>query len=418
MRKGHKKSIYEALGRNPVHPFPARMAPGIALNVVAQPAKKLRILDPMMGSGTVIALARANGHRTVGIDIDPLAVLISKTWTTSVDSESVRKKGTEVLARAHKIFESLPLAEAYPKNADSETRKFIRYWFDAYARRQLAALAVSIKRVHNKKVRAVLWCAFSRLIISKQAGVSLAKDLAHSRPHKSYDTAPIKPLSNFLVALERVLENCVTVSDIDRGPKPSLHIGDARRLKIADCSIDLVLTSPPYLNAIDYMRCSKFSLVWMGYSSRRIRTLRGESVGTEIGEYRENEFAISVIKRLKIGSRLPERHRALLVRFIDDMDLALHEVSRVLVPGGKAIYVVGENTIKGAYIRNSRIVALVAKRAGLLLQQQTTRSLPPNRRYLPPPSNRKRQAALDSRMRREVVLQFKKPNVRRVGKQT
>ena len=103
MRKGHKKSIYEALGRNPVHPFPARMAPGIALNVVAQTTKRLRILDPMMGSGTVIALARANGHNTVGVDIDPLAVLISKAWTTSVDREKARKKGSEVLVRARRF---------------------------------------------------------------------------------------------------------------------------------------------------------------------------------------------------------------------------------------------------------------------------------------------------------------------------
>ena len=238
----------------------------------------------------------------------------------------------------------------------------------------------------------------------------------HSRPHRSFDIAPIKPLKNFSIALERVLENCLCGSDGARGPKPSLRIGDARHLTIADCSVDLVLTSPPYLNAIDYMRCSKFSLVWMGYSSRHVRALRGESVGTEIGEYRENELSLSVIKRLRIGRRLPGRQRAVLARFIDDMCLALREAHRVFVPGGKAVYVVGENTIRGTYIRNSKIVTLVAKRAGLVLQQQTTRSLPPNRRYLPPPSNRKHQAALDSRMRREVVLQFKKPKATRLSK--
>ena len=57
MVKLHKKTIYEALGRDSVHPFPARMAPGIALEVISEARKSLRVLDPMVGSGTVIALA-------------------------------------------------------------------------------------------------------------------------------------------------------------------------------------------------------------------------------------------------------------------------------------------------------------------------------------------------------------------------
>src|ERR1017187_2484552 len=66
----HKKTIYETLGRESVHPFPARMAPGIALAVIAKAKRPLRVLDPMMGSGTVIALARFKKHKAIGLDID------------------------------------------------------------------------------------------------------------------------------------------------------------------------------------------------------------------------------------------------------------------------------------------------------------------------------------------------------------
>ena len=91
MLKLHKKTIYEALGREPVHPFPARMAPGIALAAMPADSGQLRVLDPMMGSGTVLAMARARGHRGFGFDLDPLAVLICKVWTTANDSEAVRE---------------------------------------------------------------------------------------------------------------------------------------------------------------------------------------------------------------------------------------------------------------------------------------------------------------------------------------
>src|SRR5712664_684887 len=126
----HRKTIYEALGREPVHPFPARMAPGIALQAISEAKKPLRVLDPMMGSGTVIALARLKGHKAIGVDIDPLAVLISRVWVTAADAQEAQTKAREVLARAQKAFAALPQAEAYPPGCDRETRRFVAYWID------------------------------------------------------------------------------------------------------------------------------------------------------------------------------------------------------------------------------------------------------------------------------------------------
>lgn len=423
MSASHKETIHEVLGRNTVHPFPARMAPGIAFDVLeSNPRRQLRVLDPMMGSGTVLAVARAKGHRAIGVDVDPLAVLISRVWTTAIDRAAVKSKAKTVLNRARRHFSSLRVGDAYPPQSDMETRKFIRYWFDEYSRRQLASLAKAISNSHDKVTRDVLWCAFSRLIITKQAGASLAMDLAHSRPHKSFKRAPIKPFANFLAAVDRVLENCISIDEKQRGPAPLICKGDARKLRIADSSIDLVLTSPPYLNAIDYMRCSKFSLVWMGYNCAELRLLRSRSVGTEVGKRSApgDEYASLLIKKLRLRPRLSARHKAVLARFIDDMHKAIHEITRVLVPSGKAIYVVGENTIRGTYIPNSTIVSAIAEDAGLVLEHESKRTLPHNRRYLPPPRNRARGVALDTRMRCEVILAFFKPvrrqTIRRSGR--
>ena len=253
----HNKTIYEILGRESVHPFPARMAPGIALEAIADAKKPLRVLDPMMGSGTVLAVARSKGHWAIGIDIDPLAVLISRVWTTAVYVDEVRDKAVEVLRRARETFATLATRDAYPRPADQQTHRFVAYWFDDYARRQLASLAIAISRVRDRKIRDVLWCGFSRLIISKQSGASLAMDLSHSRPHKCFKRAPTKPFRRFLSAVDRVVENCIDGRTKGRGPSPCIHEGDARRLPLSDASIDLVLTSPPYLNAIDY-RCHIF----------------------------------------------------------------------------------------------------------------------------------------------------------------
>ena len=84
------------------------------------------------------------------------------------------------------------------------------------------------------------------------------------------------------------------------------------------------------------------------------------------------------------------------------------EAARVLCPGGRAVYVVGENTVRGTFIPNARIVSAVAELSGLQVESRRARALPANRRYLPPPTVRNSSEGLEGRMRREVILSFSK----------
>jgi hypothetical protein len=219
--------------------------------------------------------------------------------------------------------------------------------------------------------------------------------------------APIKPFGRFIAAVQTVVSNCPQPGSEVLGPAAVVRRGDARRLDLDDASIDLVLTSPPYLNAIDYMRCSKFSLVWMGHNLCELRQIRGKSVGTEASSKPATGamWVQSLIRKLRLNPALARRNQARLATYVWDMDLALAEVSRVLRSNGSAVYVVGDSMIRGTFVRNSAIVTAVAERHGLL---RYSRALPDSRRYLPPPNRGDTSAAMDSRMRREVVLSFKK----------
>jgi tRNA G10 N-methylase Trm11 len=170
----------------PIHPFPARMAPSIVREFLSNKGRPLNILDPMAGSGTTLVTALTNGHNAFGCDTDPLSVLISQIWCSNIDAEGTLYRAKLVLDRAKNISDSIQENEAYPSKADNETRNFIDFWFDENNRIQLYALSKSISRVRKHQERAVLWCAFSRLIITKKVGASLAMDVSHSRPHRVY----------------------------------------------------------------------------------------------------------------------------------------------------------------------------------------------------------------------------------------
>ena len=393
----------------PIHPFPARMAPSIIWRRLRATKKQLRILDPMAGSGTTIVTARLCGHEAVGFDTDPLALLIARAWSSNCRAEKLRESAGEVLANARKAFRSTRLANAYPASADEETRAFVRFWFDPVNRKQLSTLATAITAIDDAALRTLLWCAFSRLIITKTAGASLAMDVSHSRPHRVYDTAPIRPFDAFLKAVEAVIRASPFVRT-DNLPAARIKRGDARKLPIKDGTFDLVVSSPPYLNAIDYLRGHKFSLIWMGHPLDEIRSIRISNVGTESSPDGtiEQTYVSEVLQQMGATEKLGPRLKKMLARYVQDMDAVLAQISRALKRNGAAILVVGDSTIRGVFVRNSRALTILAKRNGLHLVSSRRRLLPANRRYLPPPEHRKAGSLLRVRMREEVILTFTK----------
>ena len=410
--------------RRPIHPFPARMPPDLVVDILKRREdgagkNRLRVVDPMAGSGTVLAAAVDRGHSAAGTDTDPLAVLIAGVWTTPIDRGGVLRRASVALEEAKSDYGARCADDSYPHGSDDETRRFVRYWFDPEARRQLASLAAAIRSADGGPIRDALWCAFSRLIIAKQAGASLALDLAHSRPHRAFGRAPVLPFAGFESAARRVVDGCVEAwrdggggggGVGGHGTAADVRLGDARSLDMKDGSADMVITSPPYLNAIDYMRCSKFSLVWMGYTVGELRRIRAGAIGTEVGMYGEGGAGAEVegiVSAAAGGRAFPRRTRAVLSRYVHDMRLAVRETARALDGGGAAAYVVGENTVRGVFIRNSGIVEALARGAGLEVVAKRQRSLPPCSRYLPPPSARVGDA-MGGRIRREVVLEMRK----------
>ncbi len=394
----------------PIHPFPARMATSIALEELRNSGRPLRVLDPMVGSGTTLVIAKSQGHHAVGFDTDPMAVLLATTWCLDVHEDAARQTAAHVLQRAIAVGKKLKPSDAYPcSEEDRETRTFIRYWFDSTNRRQLTALSRAVQRVKDDGIQTLLWCAFSRMIITKQASVSLAMDLAHSRPHRVRDWSDIHPFDRFLSSVEAVIRAAPFKNKNGLG-KVDVKLGDARRLPQRSTSIDLVITSPPYLNAIDYLRGHKFSLVWMGHRISDLRGIRATSIGTEAAGAGDpvDPTISSALREMGNVNLLPRRYIRMLARYVADMQSVIQQIARVLIPGGRAVLVIGDSTLRGLYVKNSRAVACLAQRQGLVLSSVRHRTIPDSRRYLPPPSV-PYGGNLRARMRKEVVLAFSSP---------
>lgn len=389
---------------SPIHPFPARMAPDIVLEETAQLTRGSLLLDPMTGSGTVVREASENGHSAIGFDLDPLAVLMSKVWTTPINTQDLRRVANEVATEAMdlKVEDvSLPWIDT-----DEETLKFIDYWFAEEQQCDLRKLSGILSGMHGK-VRDALKIALSRIIITKKRGASLAWDVSHSRPHRVRDVNDFPVVKEFLRSVDFLAKK------FDKQPPPgrvSVRRGDARDLReVESCSIDAVVTSPPYLNAIDYLRGHRLALVWFGYQVAELRTVRSNSIGSDRHPNRDDEELITVVTNaMPTLNTLPRKERRMFERYVTDLHGMIDEIYRVLRRRGTAILVVGNSTLKGILIDNAEAVSIIAEQRGLTSGLSSKREIPASRRYLPPPSDGE-MSDLKKRMRTEMILRYQKP---------
>lgn len=381
-----------------IHPFPARMAPDIAIaKLEGHPSNAhLRVLDPMCGSGTVLAAAAERGHSSYGYDMDPLAVLMSRVATQPVDLDQLASEAGRVLDDARHDTSDERLW------ADQETSDFADYWFGASQQTQLTRLARAISHLRQRESREALQIALSRLIVTKAPRASLAADTSHSRPHKVTAESEFDVYRGFersVAQLTGLLAKRVITGTSE------VALGDARRLDLPDASIDLVITSPPYLNAIDYLRGHRMSLIWLGHSVRELRGIRGESIGTERALKVPDAEITRMVDEVRSRVALPEvLPAAMIARYAQDLTRFSSELRRVCRPGAEVVTVVGNSTLRGNYIENDLLVRRALVNVGFTVTRRVERELPENRRYLPVSARSQGSERLGKRMRAEIVV--------------
>jgi DNA modification methylase len=430
------KSKYEEHLSHKLHSFPAKFPPALPQKFIAELTEEGEtVLDPMMGSGTTILESYLSGRQAVGFDIDPLALMLTRVKVSPLDKSVLHSLGLEVLDQANKSITGKRtwLQDQFEKRFDSKTKEFIDYWFYTDTQLELMALLVAIESIRVEGYRDFLYLVFSSIIITKSGGVSLALDLAHTRPHRAKivvsktgevllgkdvpgDTPNIKVLTKTLRSpLEefnkKFQQNLRGVIESLRGDvPPRLIYGNAQALSLADESVDLVVTSPPYAsNAIDYMRAHKFSLVWLGHTIDSLMQKRKTYIGSEGATDKSVDLPDSVSEVIaQVSSKKASAGRS-LHRYYSEMSFALKEMYRVLRPGKSAIVVVGNSILAGQDARVQYCLANIGKSLGFEVPKIGVRQLDRNKRMLPAGNNINKQSQIQQRMHEEYLIGLYKP---------
>ena len=360
----------------------------------------------MAGSGTALVEAMVSNRAALGIDMDPLAVKQARVKTTPVDIFALQAASDVVLGKAKRLLRQPHLLNRErERRFDEKTREFLDYWFRPTTQDELTSLLMPIQRQAAGKIRESLEVVFSSIIVTKSGGVSMARDLAHSRPHRVQAKRPRSAIQMFQRNARRaVLLNSSLPKNC---PKPEVREGDARNLNVPSDSIDLVVTSPPYANAIDYMRAHKFSLVWLGYPIKDLSVRRSTYIGSEklITTLSDSMWlpngCLQILQKLAVRDL---RRANVLAQYLSDMDACLREIRRVMKKERCAVLVVGPSTMRDLEIPTHECLAELAEVAGLEVVGLKARELDRDRRMMPYRRANLNKSSIENRIAREYVI--------------
>ena len=341
------------------------------------------------------------------MDLDPLAGRQCRAKTTWVDPLMIEESGQRTLEGARRRLEIDRPLETFRENLNDATKDFLDYWFFPETQRELAALVLSVNEEPSSTVRNLLEVLFSATIVTKSGGVSRARDLAHSRPHRVADKQPRSPFRTFENQIRQAVKAFQEAPD---GGELEGHFmaADSRNLPLADNSVDLIVTSPPYANALDYMRAHKFSLVWLGQKVEELGNLRGKYIGAE-RRSGEDDIPLPDDARRAIAtlSEVDRPKSRMLAKYLREMREALAEMHRVTRPGRAVIIVVGPSTMRGQRIATQDYLARIAEQVGFGVVGAPERNLNRDRRMMPARwsnGHTNENAGIEMRLHEEFIL--------------
>ena len=350
-----------------IHKYPAKFFPELPRWIISRFSERGDlILDPFMGSGTTNLEAALLGRKSIGVDIDPFSRFIAKVKTTPLpvgDLIFTYNAIKRALEQPHTVhIESIP---DFPYREN---------WFKPFMLRELGFLKNTIEEIKtSRRVKDFFLVILSSVIRNvSEADDNCTRTVIRKKLEKQVKSGDALRL--FLKRAEDQINGMIELAAAHTAEVIIPTEADARNLKgIRDGSVDLALTSPPYLNAVDYPRTHQLEMYWLGLVSGSLQPLKSKHVGTEVvraSDYTSLHLtgiysADDVIRRIY---NIDPRRAFIATKYIRDMVKNMREVYRVLKPRTCYVLVVGNNLVRGHEFETWRYLQEYAPEIGFKVE--------------------------------------------------
>lgn len=392
------------------HDYPATMIPKLPdlfLNTVTKYKKINTLYDPFMGSGTTLVEGLRHNIDSTGIDLNPLAVLMSRVKTRKLDDEKLTtlfKKiqdgfiGQETLLEAGKITVETP------------DFKNIDYWYKPYVITDLQLLRNQIMAIEDIEYREFFLVAFS--------GTVRYVSNTRNGEFKMYRMAP-KTLEKWhpdvLAKFIEIASKNIEANSKLKGSSAKAHVilGTSMKTDLPDNSFDMLITSPPYGDSkttVAYGQFSRTSLQWLDLKempANKVPKIDRELLGGTLKDKEIRKTASPALNKYIDEINEIDNKRALeVIQFYDDLFIVLKECYRVMKPDSYQVWVTANRTVKGIQLPTDQIITELYESLGVKKLAHFTRNIP-NKRMPSKNSPTNKKGKKLSTMKQENIVVYK-----------
>jgi DNA modification methylase len=342
------------------HRYPAKFIPQIVDKVIKDyTVSGDLVVDPFGGCGTTLVESKLNGRNSIGFDINPIAKLITQTKITAIKPA--------VLEKSH-----LQFIGAY-KTSKTQTINHharIDYWFEKNIVKELDKIYSAINSISHLPSRRFYLCAFSHNL--KNSSRWLMKSIKPTIDKNKNVSDPFVSINRHLVQMTKKNTQFYETLLKSKNLKTSSQVyktDSTKKWPVKNGTIDLIITSPPYVTSYEYADLHQLSLLWFGSDPKQFKRwhnrfnkefidFRREFIGTSSkpkkqGNF-ESETGSNIFNELiQINKPLAED----VANYFIDMKKVFNRMYLGLKPGGVASVIIGNTTLKGVKINNAEVAA-------------------------------------------------------------
>ena len=347
--------------------YPGKMNHRLAQDVARRfVSESETVLDPFCGSGALLTACAAPGRRLIGVDVNPVAVLLSRVKVHGFDARTLRESVEDLV--------SLAKAGEEHREVDWNNKN---YWFTPAVLRKFERLRYAAIELEPN----VSWQEWSALLLCLAMAVRSCSraDQRSPKPFISLIARAERKGRHYCPyrAVFRTLEDLISAHCGREGVGDDAEIisGDVVREGVLNnISVDCVVTSPPYLNAQDYFRNSKLELyVLEGLMPYRIADLKDRFVGSERGALESElqadnwRFVREFVDNFDVLENQRRRLAAVVVKYFRDMSVVFDRVAECMRDGGRLVVVCGDNVVGGLPIETCSLLDRILEGRGFSL---------------------------------------------------
>lgn len=352
------------------HRYPAKFLPNIVKKIIEEHTEVGdTVADVFAGCGTTLVEAKIHGRKSVGVDINPVAQLITNVKINPIDPAKLNETYSYVLEK----FDDFIL-EDYIHVVKHER---IDYWFFQENKGKIAFLYEVILNLQEDQ-RKIDFFLVALSNILKNCSKWLQSS---TKPQIDPDKIPTDPFKAFKRQVRSMLrKNAEFYKELTKlnflDTECNIYLEDARTTGIDSESVNAVITSPPYVTSYEYADLHQLTGYWFEYVENLLK-FRKQFIGTfySYGEIVENvsSLANETIKKI---SEKHLRTAKEMSNYFSDMAAVSDEMFRILKVGGKAFIVIGNTTYKNVKINSAEIFEEMLKSTGFEIDEVIKRSIP------------------------------------------